>query len=208
MQFAAQPPTVGSATSRLQRRGLRREVREFNRLAEQAGKNPDEMTRLMLFAVVLGDTEAQVEEMLQNPIVRWDAAALVPGGHTWKQHGLTNPLGEDFAYVRDLFPMEWTREHAMNIVDQITPDMVRHFKLSGTPEQVAKMIQPFIEAGTNHVMLGDYGSLVTAGDMGSAVDGSRRLADALTISAGTTDNPQNCPNPPQPREHHDEHPDR
>jgi len=67
----------------------------------------------------------------------------------------------------------------MKIVDQITPDMVRHFKFSGTPEQVAKMIQPFIEAGANHVMLGDYGSLVMAGDMGSAVDGSRRIAECF-----------------------------
>jgi hypothetical protein len=29
------------------------------------------------------------------------------------------------------------------------------------------------------VMLGDYGSLVMAGDMGSAVDGSRRLAECF-----------------------------
>jgi phthiodiolone/phenolphthiodiolone dimycocerosates ketoreductase len=155
------------------------EVQEFNRLAREAGKDPDEMTRLMLFAVVLGDTEEQVEEALRNPIVRWDAAALVPGGHTWKKHGLINPLGEDFAYVRDLYPMEWSREDAMKIVDQITPDMVRHFKFSGTPEQGGNMIQPFIEAGANHVMLGDYGSLVTAGDMGSAVEGSRRLAECF-----------------------------
>jgi phthiodiolone/phenolphthiodiolone dimycocerosates ketoreductase len=155
------------------------EVKQFNRFAEEAGKDPDAMTRLMLFAVVIGDTEEQVEEMLCNPVVRWDAAALVPGGHTWKKHGLINPLGEDFAYVRDLYPMEWSREDAMKIVDQITSEMVRHFKFSGTPEQVANMIQPFIEAGANHVMLGDYGSLVMAGDMGSAVDGSRRLAECF-----------------------------
>jgi hypothetical protein len=53
---------------------------------------------------------------------------------------------------------------------------VRHFNFSGTPEQVASMIQPFIGAGADHGMLGDYGSLVTAGDMGSAVEGSRQPA--------------------------------
>jgi phthiodiolone/phenolphthiodiolone dimycocerosates ketoreductase len=155
------------------------EVGEFNRLAEDVGKNGDDMTKLMLFAVVLGDTEEDVAEMLKNPVIRWDSAALVPGGYTWKKHGLINPLGEDFSYPRDLYPMEWTREDAMKIVDQITPDMVRHFKFCGTPEQVAHMIQPFVEAGANHVMLGDYGSLVMAGDMGSAVDGSRRLAECF-----------------------------
>jgi phthiodiolone/phenolphthiodiolone dimycocerosates ketoreductase len=155
------------------------EVQTFNELAREADKDPDAMMRLMLFGVVLGDTEQQVEELLRNPIIRWDSAALVPGGHTWKKHGLVNPIGEDFSYPRDLYPMEWSREDAMKVVDQITPDMVRHFKFCGTPEQVAGMIQPFIDAGANHVMLGDYGSLVAAGDMGSALDGSRRLAECF-----------------------------
>jgi alkanesulfonate monooxygenase SsuD/methylene tetrahydromethanopterin reductase-like flavin-dependent oxidoreductase (luciferase family) len=69
------------------------EVQQFNRLAEEAGNDPDDMTRLMLFAVVPGDTEEQVEEMLRNPLVRWDAAAPVPGGNTWKRHGLAGDMG-------------------------------------------------------------------------------------------------------------------
>jgi phthiodiolone/phenolphthiodiolone dimycocerosates ketoreductase len=155
------------------------EVAEFNRLAEEVDKDPSTMTKLMLFGVVLGDTEAQVEQMIAHPIIRWDVAALVPGGHTWKRRGLINPLGEDFAYPRDLYPMEWELADALKIIDQVAPDTVRHFKFCGTPKEVAAMIQPFIEAGATHVMLGDYGSLVTAGDMGSAMDGSRRLAECF-----------------------------
>jgi phthiodiolone/phenolphthiodiolone dimycocerosates ketoreductase len=155
------------------------QVQEFNRLAEEVGKNPDEMTRLMLFGAVLGDTEEQVEEMIRNPIIRWDSAALVPGGHAWKRHGEINPLGEDFAYVRDLYPMEWSREDALKVAEQVSPDMVRNMKFSGTPQQVAEMIQPFIEAGATHVMIGDYGALVNSGDMGQAVEGSRRLAECF-----------------------------
>jgi hypothetical protein len=57
--------------------------------------------------------------------------------------------------------------------------MVRNMKFSGTPQQVAEMIQPFIEAGATHVMIGDYGALVNSGDMGQAVEGSRRLAECF-----------------------------
>jgi phthiodiolone/phenolphthiodiolone dimycocerosates ketoreductase len=57
--------------------------------------------------------------------------------------------------------------------------MVRNMRFSGTPKEVAKMIQPFIEAGCTHVMIGDYGALVTSGDMGSAVNGARRLAETF-----------------------------
>jgi len=155
------------------------EVQEFRRYAEQAGKDPEPMTRMVLFGVVLGDTEEQVEELTHNPVLRWDSAALVPGPHAWARHGKVNPLGEDFAYVRDLLPMEWSREDALKIVDKIAPEMVRHMRFCGTPEQVAGMIQPFVDAGCNHVMIGDYAALVNSGDMGQAVEGSRRLTECF-----------------------------
>jgi phthiodiolone/phenolphthiodiolone dimycocerosates ketoreductase len=157
----------------------REQIVEFDRLAEEAGKDPSAMTKLMLFGAVIGDDDDHVEELLQNPVIRWDAAALVPGGHTWSQHGVENPLGADFAYTRDLYPMEWSREDALKIVEQVSPDMVRKMKFSGTPTDVARQIQPFIEAGATHVMIGDYGALVNSGDMGSAVSGARRLAETF-----------------------------
>lgn len=155
------------------------QVQDFNRMATEAGRDPSTMTKLMLFAVVLGDDDDHVEELVNNAIVRWDSAALVPGPQAWARHGQTNPIGEDFAYVRDLYPMEWTREDAMKVVDAVSPEMVRNMKFSGTPEQVAKQIQPFIDAGATHVMIGDYGALATSGDMGSAVSGARRLAETF-----------------------------
>lgn len=162
------PPT-GDAES------YSKEVAEFRRYAEEAGKDPENMTRMALFRVVLKDNEAQVEEATHNAALRWDSAALVPGPQAWERHGRVNPLGADFAYSRDLIPMAWSREDALKVVEQVPPEMVRKMSFCGTPEQVAGMIQPFIEAGCNHVMIGDYGSLVTSGDMGQALEGSQRI---------------------------------
>lgn len=155
------------------------QVAEFNRLAEEVDRDPSTLTKLMLFGVVLGDDDAHVHELVNNPVIRWDSAALVPGPQAWARHGQVNPLGEDFAYVRDLLPMEVSREDALKVIDKVSPEMVRNIRFSGTPKEVAKMIQPFIEAGCTHVMIGDYGALVTSGDMGSAVNGARRLAETF-----------------------------
>jgi phthiodiolone/phenolphthiodiolone dimycocerosates ketoreductase len=132
------------------------EIVQFKRYAEEAGRDPEPMTRLVLFSVVLADSEDQVEELTHNPVLRWDSAAMVPGPHTWERFGQVNPLGENYSYPRDLIPMEWSREDALKIVEQVPPEMVRNMRFCGTPRQVAEMIQPFIEAGCNHVMIGDY----------------------------------------------------
>lgn len=155
------------------------EVTQFRAYAEQAGKDPEPMTRMVMFPVVLGDDEDQVEELTHNAALRWDAAALVPGPQAWERHGRVNPLGADFSYARDLVPMRWSREDALAVVDQVPPEMVRHMKFCGTPEQVAGMVQGYIDAGCTHVMLGDYGSLVNSGDMGQALEGTRRLTDTF-----------------------------
>ena len=52
-------------------------------------------------------------------------ASIVPGGEVWRHYGQENPLGADWAYARDLRPLEWSREDALKICDQVSPDMVR-----------------------------------------------------------------------------------
>jgi phthiodiolone/phenolphthiodiolone dimycocerosates ketoreductase len=153
------------------------EAAEFGRLAEDVGKDPEPMTRLVGIRTVIGESEDHVEEMIQNPILRFDTAAMVPGGHTWKAHGVTNPLGEDFSYPRDLFPMQVSREYALEIAAQVPTEMVRKLSFCGTPDQVAEQVQPFIEAGANHILIVDFGSLISTGDMGDAVAGSNRLVE-------------------------------
>jgi phthiodiolone/phenolphthiodiolone dimycocerosates ketoreductase len=153
------------------------EVAQFKLFAEEAGKDPDPMTRMMMFTVVLGDDDDHVDELTHNAAIRWDTAALVTGGETWRRHGMANPLGDDWAYVRDLIPMEWSREDALKIVDQVPTEMVRKLRFCGTPKEVAQMIQPYIEAGCNHVLALDYGALVSSGDLGQAAAGGRRLSE-------------------------------
>jgi phthiodiolone/phenolphthiodiolone dimycocerosates ketoreductase len=137
------------------------QVEEFNGLAREAGKDPDSMIRLVAFCVLMSDSEDELEEIVNSPIIKWDTAAIVPGGEVWRHYGQENPLGDDWAYARDLRPLEWSRQDALKICDQVSPEMVRKLRLCGTPEQVADMIQPYIEAGCNHVVLGDYSGVVT-----------------------------------------------
>lgn len=156
------------------------QVAEFNRLAIDAGKNPDEMVKLVAFCVLMADTDDELDRIVNNAVVKWDTACIVPGGEVWRKYGETNPLGDDWAYSQDLFPLEWSREDALKICDAVSPEMVRNLRLTGTPEEVADMIQPYIEAGANHIVLGDYSGVVdTAAFFGGVADRHSRLFNRL-----------------------------
>ena len=64
-------------------------------------------------------------------------------------------------------PVEWSREDALKICEQVPPEAVRKLKICGTPKQVAEQIQPYIEAGINYVWGGNYSGLVSAGGLGA-----------------------------------------
>lgn len=156
------------------------QVAEFDRLAIEAGKNPDEMVKLVAFCVLMADTDDELDRIVNNAVVKWDTACIVPGGEVWRKYGETNPLGDDWAYSQHLFPLEWSREDALKICDAVSPEMVRNLRLTGTPEEVADMVQPYIEAGANHIVLGDYSGVVdTAAFFGGVADRHSRLFNRL-----------------------------
>jgi len=156
------------------------QVAEFDRLALQAGKNPDDIIKLIAFCVLMSDSEDELETTVNNPIIKWDTACIVPGGEVWKHYGQSNPLGDNWSYSQDLLPLEWSREDALKICDQVSPQMVRNLRLVGTPEEVADMVQPYIEAGCNHVVLGDYSGVVTTPEFfGGAADRHARFFNNL-----------------------------
>jgi phthiodiolone/phenolphthiodiolone dimycocerosates ketoreductase len=170
------------------------EVAELKRIAEQAGKDPDELIVMGAMAVFTGPTEEAVEEALRNPVARWDAAVLQPGPGTYERMtGKPNPFGADWSYARDLIPMSFPRESALAIIDQVTPDDVRACRFTGIPEQVAEQMQPYIDAGLTHllplncsdlVLLGNYTPAETAGAMSRLWDAVRERNPRREASVG------------------------
>jgi phthiodiolone/phenolphthiodiolone dimycocerosates ketoreductase len=166
-------------------------VAEIKQTAEQHGKDPDKLIFAAAFMTLIDDDEEAVERAVNSPALRWDAAATLPSTLPWKQAGFTNPLGDDWAYSRDLIPMDWSREDALKIVDQVTPEMVRALRVCGTPAQGAEQIQPYIEAGCNYIWAANYLGLVAQGNWGGAESGgSQALFDTYSHLRDMNGQPQ------------------
>lgn len=147
------------------------QIGEVRRHAEESGRDPDELWFYGMFMGCIAPTEDAVEEAVRHPIIRWDSACILPRASDWRRWGLKNPLGDDFAYARDFVPMDWSKEDALRIVDAVPPEAVRATKITGTPEQAAEQMQPYIDAGLNMVVIGNYAQVATTGDFGDAAGG-------------------------------------
>jgi phthiodiolone/phenolphthiodiolone dimycocerosates ketoreductase len=157
------------------------QVTKIKAQAEREGRDPEALKFVGVFMAIIEANESRLDELTHNAALRWDAAACIPGGETWDRWGFENPLG-DFSYARDLIPMDWSREDALKIVEQVPPEVVRKSKICGSPESVAAQIQPYVDAGCNYVFLADYTGVVTSGDWGDSMDAPSSVATTFNES--------------------------
>jgi len=154
------------------------QVAEARRLAEESGRDPDELIFYLLAMNIIDTTEERVEALTHDPIARWDSAAVIPGPHVYKEWGMgEHPIRPDYAYPAHLIPTDWSREDALKIIDATPSEVVRRARACGTPQQVAAQLQPYIEAipAANECWINviNYSSFLGGGAFGdpdSAVD--------------------------------------
>lgn len=143
-------------------------VKKVKQEAEKNDRDPDKLIFYLLCMCIIDEAEEAVEAWTQHPVIRWDSAAVIPSGDVFPSWGYKNPLGDNWSYPSMLLPMNYTREHALQITSQVPPGAVRRARTCGTPLQVAKEIQPYIEAGGNAVNIINYATLLATADFGDA----------------------------------------
>lgn len=156
-------------------------ITRMKQLAEEAGRDPEKMRFFGMFSALIAGTEAELDPVIDHPLVRWDSAMILSTSERWRDWGAENPMGDDYHYARDYNPFDWSREDAYKVIDQVTPDIVRRSKLTGTPAQAADRVQPYIDAGMTDILLANYATLVTAGDFADAVTGQMVVLETINL---------------------------
>ena len=166
-----------------------REVKALREETEKNGRDPDQLTFYILCMCVIDETDEAVEKWTHHPVLRWDAAALVSGGDAFGSWGYKNPLGDDWNYSSMLVPMDYSREQALAIADRVPPGAVRRARACGTPLQVAKELQPYIEAGANAVNIVNYATLLASANFGDAEHKQSMVSETINHLRGFNGQP-------------------
>lgn len=128
--------------------------------AQEAGRDPQEITPALEQYVVVAPTEQEARAMLDTKLVRY-FHLLVPAD-VWRQVGSEHPLGEHFRGYVDFVPERYDRKSLEEAISAVPDDLVTEGPLVwGTPEQVASKLREFGEAGLRHVTLSLVSTLIS-----------------------------------------------
>ena len=153
------------------------DVKVVKHHAEAAGQDPESLRFHVVAFCLIAATEEEAEALTHNLIVRFDSIALVTDVKLFG--GWEHPIRSDYTYARDMISMDWGREYSLDIANRTPPEMVRKARFVGTPESVAKQIQPYIEAGANWINVVNVAGFIGSGQFGDAVEAQNLVGDAI-----------------------------
>jgi phthiodiolone/phenolphthiodiolone dimycocerosates ketoreductase len=133
---------------------FRSQVGTLRKYAAEAGRDPDELAICISAVVCLTENEAQMEELRDNPYLRWWGMMFLPNSDLYAQWGLgEHPMGPGWQYARTCVPYWYDRDQAMDVINRTPREAVDRVSMNGTVEQVAEKLAPYLQAGATHVLL-------------------------------------------------------
>lgn len=124
--------------------------------AEKAGRDPMAITPAFIQTCLIGD-DAELAEIMEAPLVK--AIILQISAPELRKYGHDHPMGENWRGFVDIDPGVLTRDRIIRFCDQVTPEMIFSIIPHGTPNQIAKIVKDFCDAGLRVPKIMDYGGM-------------------------------------------------
>jgi phthiodiolone/phenolphthiodiolone dimycocerosates ketoreductase len=146
------------------------QVARLRKFTAEAGRDPDELDICISAVVCVTETDQQMEELRDNPYLRWWGMMFLPNSDLYKQWGIgEHPMGPGWQYARKCVPHWFDRAEAMDVVNRTPREAVDRVSMNGTIDQVAEKLRPYLEAGATHVLLTNAAPIAGLPDLGPSL---------------------------------------
>jgi phthiodiolone/phenolphthiodiolone dimycocerosates ketoreductase len=136
-------------------------VAGHKRTLAELGRDPEDFHFGLHHIVFITRDADEFERYVDNPLLKWYAAT---GGrlnmHDWAPEGIEPVMPLDWHYALHMRPNSMTAGEVRDIVDRVTPEMVRRTFFHGTPADIAERIRPYAAQGANIHLVADLAPIL------------------------------------------------
>lgn len=135
----------------------RSKLEVIRKTAADAGRDPSAIVAgYQMYAIVGADHEF-THQLMNMPLAR--AMSLVAPSSQWEKAGKAHPFGKNFEGLRDYVPEWYSAAEIEAALSQFDVDVIHDMVPHGTAEEVTAVIEPFIDAGLEHLTFANVGVL-------------------------------------------------
>ncbi len=93
-------------------------------------------------------------------------------------------MGDDWGGFHDIDPTTLTRERIVDFLDRVEPEAILAVVPHGTPQQVARTIKSYVDAGLRVPKILDYGAMAGLEFSAASAANVRKTEDELLTLCG------------------------
>jgi phthiodiolone/phenolphthiodiolone dimycocerosates ketoreductase len=125
--------------------------------AERVGRDPMAITTAFIWTCLIADSDAELAQILEAPLIK--AYVLQIPAKVMRQFGFEHPLGDEWRGFQDINPEVLPRERILAMLDKVNIEAILAVVPHGTPQQVARKLKGFVDAGLQVPKILDYGGM-------------------------------------------------
>jgi len=125
--------------------------------AERAGRDPMAITPAFIWTCLIAENDAELAKILEAPLVK--AYVLQIPGKIMREHGFEHPLGDGWRGYQDINPEVLPRERILSMLKKVNVESILAIVPHGTPQQIARTLKGYTEAGLRVCKILDYGGM-------------------------------------------------
>ena len=152
------------------------------RSAERAGRDPMAITPGYIQVCLIAHDDAELAEVVSAPLVK--AFLLQVSADTLRGFGFDHPMGPAWRGFQDIDPAVLTRERITEFVRDTPPEAVLAVVPHGTPAQVARVVNDYVDAGLRVPKILDYGAMAGLRHAAASAENVRATEDELLRLCG------------------------
>jgi phthiodiolone/phenolphthiodiolone dimycocerosates ketoreductase len=131
------------------------------------------ITPAFIWTCLMADNDAQLAKILEAPLVK--AYVLQIPARIMRQYGFEHPLGDEWRGIQDINPEVLPRERILKMLEKVNVEAILAVVPHGTPQQIARTLKGYAEAGLRVCKILDYGGMA---GLKYAADSAQRVRDA------------------------------
>lgn len=153
--------------------------------AERAGRDPLAITPCFVQVCLIAEDDGALERIVRSPLVA--SFLLQVPAHVLRRFGFDHPMGADWGGFHELNPATLTRERIVEFLAKVDPEAILAVVPHGTPNQVARTIKSYVDAGLRVPKILDYATMAGLDFSAASAANVRRTEDELlTLCGGQT----------------------
>ena len=150
--------------------------------AERAGRDPTAITPAFIWTCLIAQDDAELARVLEAPLVK--AYVLQIPAQIMRQYGFEHPLGDGWRGYQDINPEVLPRERILAMLEKVNVEAILAVVPHGTPQQVARTLKGFVEAGLRVPKILDYSGMAGLKFAARSAQNVREAEDELLRLVG------------------------